>query len=156
MKEPRIKGQNSSNSNERGKIAERAVCQYFKNRGHVVRDVAGFQVQHDLEVSGIGKVQVKSVHLKTHKSGTSKAHKVFSVFLGSSETGWYASDAFDVLALVWTPKDTHYVVCIPANQMISKRDGRRMASTFSIGMIRFRNIMQPVVKSEFRSLYEAD
>lgn len=156
MKEPRIKGQNSSNSNERGKIAESAVCQYFKNRGHIVKDVAGLQVQHDLEVSGIGKVQVKSVHVKTEKLGTSRARKVFSVCLGSSQTGWYASDAFDVLALVWTPKDTHYVVCIPANELISKRDGRRMASTISVGMTRFRNIMQPVVKSEFTLLYEAD
>jgi hypothetical protein len=153
MQDPRIRGQNQSKSDIRGNIAETAVCEYFKNRGHEVKNVAGSQFQYDLEVSGIGRVQVKSVHIQKKKARTSKRCKTFSTFLGSSTAGWYAADAFDVLALVWTPNDTHYVVLVSAKELVSQRDMRRMVSTIHIGMARFRNMMEPVVKSELTLLW---
>ncbi len=149
----KIRGLGCSKSVEKGATAERAATSYFRNRGHTVVELGHLGVQHDLEVSGIGRVQVKSTHLACKGREEKGKERAFKAFLGDAKSGHYAVDAFDVLCLVWTPRDKSYVVCIPTAKLVSERDPRRMKSTFQMGATRFRNMMEPVELAQVATLW---
>ena len=50
----------------KGRKSELAAKAWFEARGHVVQDVALEQAMHDLEVSGLGRVQVKTCRVEKH------------------------------------------------------------------------------------------
>ena len=64
--------------------------------------------------------------------------------MGSSTTGYYRSDAFDWLCMVWLTSKSAWIVLRSQSQCIHETDQRRMKSTFRMGLTKFRNLMQSV------------
>jgi hypothetical protein len=114
-----------------GLEAELVAQQWFVARGHVVENVAAASVQHDLVVSGIGRVQVKTVRrrIRPGKGDTYAANLQGRSAAGKTR---YAVDAFEALLLVWFGSKRPRCVLVPASDLVAL-GGSAMVAVFSMG-----------------------
>jgi hypothetical protein len=121
----------------RGRDAELIGAAWFRARGHQVIDVALHGTQHDLVVSGVGRVQVKTVHLRRR---VVKGDSYQAALTGKNATGKtrYAVNAFDALLLVWFGKTIPRCVLVPSRELVASGGGA-MVAHFSMGRRSFEN-----------------
>jgi hypothetical protein len=127
----RIRGEGSTGNLERGRTAELVAAEWFRNRGHRVTDVSHLLLQHDLEVEGVGRVQVKTASLQHKNNGS-----VYVVGLGGSNGRRYARDAFDALLMVWFGKVQPRCVLVKADRLAAQ-DSDCMKQKLQIGKSAF-------------------
>jgi hypothetical protein len=109
-------GGHPDNSVFRGREAEEWAMLFFRNRGHEVTDCAHLRLMHDIEVSELGKVQVKRAFVvnkyrekpignRIHLDGLNR-RRVFMVSLAAGNTrARYPAGAWDWLCIVFVLSD---------------------------------------------------
>jgi hypothetical protein len=89
----------------KGALAENAVQQWFEARGHKCVNVGKEALMHDLEVSGYGRVQVKTCRKERHhRTQTPTIRMVCSLAQGNTGAR-YPLNAFEWLACVYWLKE---------------------------------------------------
>lgn len=94
----------SHSSLEKGKQSELAAVQWLEARGYSVCNVAGSNLMHDLEVVGLGKVQVKTCR-KTLGGAYCRTPRVQCSLAQGNTQARYPIGAFEWLCCVFWLKD---------------------------------------------------
>lgn len=109
----KVRGRTGNTSLIRGREAELEAIRYFKSGGHDVIDVAHQNLMHDIEVQGVGRVQVKRAFMierrakpraykrRPHRDALT-THLRWRVKLSAGNSNArYPADAFDVLCIAF-------------------------------------------------------